>query len=105
MVSRELWEKVQLRLRDQAATHRERLTKAPPSPLAGKLFDENGEPLYVQGAVKGTRHYRYYVSRGLVRGAVQDERPGGRVSAPGLERAVRAPTHRTLSDQAAIPRP
>ena len=102
MVSRELWEKVQLRLRDQAATHRERPTKAPPSPLAGKLFDENGEPLYVQGAVKGTRHYRYYVSRGLVRGSVQDDRRGWRVSAPELERAVRAATEQILSDRAAI---
>ena len=52
IVSRELWEKVQRRLCDQAATHRERPTKAPRSPLAGKLFDENGEPLYVQGAAK-----------------------------------------------------
>src|ERR1017187_10273825 len=34
IVSRELWEKGQQRLRDQAATHRERPTKAPPSPLA-----------------------------------------------------------------------
>ena len=64
IVSRELWEKVQRRLCDQAATHRKRPTKTPPSPLAGKLFDEHGEPLYVQGAVKGVRHYRYYVSRG-----------------------------------------
>jgi hypothetical protein len=28
-------------------------------PLAGKLFDESGEPLYVQGAAKGQRRYRY----------------------------------------------
>ena len=89
-MGRELWEKVQRRLRDQAATHRERPTKAPPSPLAGKLFDENGEPLYVQGAVKGARHYRYYVSRGLVRGSVQDDQRGWRVAAPELERAVNA---------------
>src|ERR1700740_2956921 len=104
MMSRELWEKVQLRLRDQATTHRERPTKAPTRPLAGKLFDENGEPLYVQGAVKGTRHYRYYFSRGLCLGAVQDERRGWRVSAPELERAVRAATQQILSDRAAIAR-
>ena len=102
IVTRESWEKVQRRLRDQAATPRERLTKAPPSPLAGKLFDENGEPLYVQGAVKGTRHYRYYVSRGLVRGSLQDDRRGWRVSAPESERAVRAATQQILSDRAAI---
>ena len=102
IVSRELWEKVQQRLCDQAATHRERPTKTPPSPLAGKLFDENGEPLYVQGAVKGTRHYRYYVSRGLVRGSVQDDQRGWRVAAPELERAVRAAAQQILGDRAAI---
>jgi hypothetical protein len=102
IVSRELWEKVQRRLCDQAATHRERPTKAPPSPLAGKLFDENGEPLYVQGAVKGVRHYRYYVSRGLVRGSEPDDRRGWRVAAPELERAVGAATQRMLGDRAAI---
>jgi site-specific DNA recombinase len=61
-----------------------------------------GEPLYVQDAVKGTRHYRYYVSRGLVRGSVQDDRRGWRVSAPELERAVRAATQQMLGDRAAI---
>src|SRR5271169_2945160 len=102
IVSRELWEKAQRRLCDQAATHRERPTKAPSSPLAGKLFDENGEPLYVQGAVKGARHYRYYVSRGLVRGSIQDDRRGWRVAAPELERAVRTAIRQILSDRAAI---
>ncbi len=102
IVGRELWEKVQRRLRDQAATHRERPTKAPPSPLAGKLFDESGEPLYVQGAVKGACHYRYYVSRGLVRGSAQDDQRGWRLAAPELERAVRAATRQILGDRAAI---
>jgi DNA invertase Pin-like site-specific DNA recombinase len=102
ILSRELWEKVQRRLCDQAATHRERPTKAPPSPLAGKLFDENGEPLYVQGAVKGARRYRYYVSRGLVRGSVQEDQRGWRIAALELERAVRAATQQILVDRAGI---
>ncbi|MFZ0679432.1 recombinase family protein [Candidatus Binatus sp.] len=102
IVSRELWEKVQRRLCDLAATHRERPTKAPRSPLAGKLFDENGEPLYVQGAVKGVRHYRYYVSRGLVRGSLPDDQRGWRVAAPGLERAVCVAAQKILGDRAAI---
>ena len=84
------------------ATHRECPTEAPPSPLAGKLFDENGEPLYVQGAVKGASHYRYYVSRGLVRGSLPDDQRGWRVAAPELERAVRAAAQKILGDRAAI---
>jgi len=102
IVSRELWEKVQQRLCDQAATHRERPTKAPPSPLAGKLFDESGEPLYVQGAVKGGRHYRYYVSRELVRGSAEYTDRGWRLAAPELERAVLAAARQILGDGAAI---
>ena len=41
IVSRELWERVQERLRDRAVRRGEgRKTEAPRSPLAGKLFDE-----------------------------------------------------------------
>ena len=46
ILERELWDRVQHHLREQAAQHRKRATKALPSPLAGKLFDENGAPLY-----------------------------------------------------------
>ena len=69
-----------------------RKTEAPRSPLAGKLFDENGEPLYVQGAAKGQRRYRYYVSRKLVRGAapkmrsMDGEYPRPRLSKRSLPR-------------------
>jgi hypothetical protein len=34
-----------------------RKTAAMQSPLAGKLFDANGEPQYVQGAVNGQRGF------------------------------------------------
>jgi len=103
IVSRTLWERVQQRLRDQAAREGEgRKTEAPRSPLAGKLFDENGEPLYVQGAAKGQRRYRYYVSRKLVRGAPEDAEHGWRVSAPEIERAVYAAAKGMLSDRVTI---
>ena len=103
IVSRMLWGQVQQRLRDQAVRAGEgRKTEAPRSPLAGKLFDENGEPLYVQGAAKGQRRYRYYVSRKLVRGAPEDAEHGWRVSAPEIERAVCAAAKEMLSDRVAI---
>jgi site-specific DNA recombinase len=103
IVSRSLWERVQQRLRDRAAREGEgRKTEAPSSPLAGKLFDEKSEPLYVQGAAKGQRRYRYYVSRKLVRGAPEDAEHGWRVSAPEIERAVCAAAKEMLSDRATI---
>ena len=83
IVSRELWEQVQQRLRERGVRRSEgRKTEAPRSPLAGKLFDESGEPLYVQGAAKGQRRYRYYVSRALVRGLAKDTEEGWRIGAP-----------------------
>jgi site-specific DNA recombinase len=78
ILERELWEQVQQHLRGHAAQHRKRPTKASPSPLARKLFDENNEPLYAQGAMKDGRRYRYYVSRKLVRGSAAQPRDGWR---------------------------
>jgi site-specific DNA recombinase len=50
IVKREVWEQVQQRLRSRAVRSGEgRRTETVASPLAGKLFDEQGEPLYVQG--------------------------------------------------------
>jgi len=103
IVSRELWERVQQRLRDQGVRGGEgRKTEAPGSPLAGKLFDESGEPLYVQGAAKGQRRYRYYVSRALVRGNSEDQEQGWRISAPEIEQRVAAAAQGVLGDRTAI---
>ena len=57
IVPRELWEGVQQRLRVNAARGRQSLTCAIASPLAGKIFDADGEPLYAQGAAKAGRRY------------------------------------------------
>ncbi|MGD0291323.1 MAG: recombinase family protein [Candidatus Binataceae bacterium] len=103
IVSRELWERVQQRLRDQGTRSGEgRKTEASSSPLAGKLFDESGEPLYVQGAAKGQRRYRYYVSKNLVRGGSEDAEQGWRISAPEIEQRVAAAARAVLGDRPAI---
>ncbi len=102
IVERELWEQAQRQLRDQAARCRTRATKAGPSPLAGKLFDEDGECLYVAGAAKGERRYRYYVSRRLVTGSADKVRNGWRLSGPEIERTVAVAARQLLNDHAAI---
>jgi DNA invertase Pin-like site-specific DNA recombinase len=102
ILERELWERVQHHLREQAAQHRKRPTKASPSPLAGKLFDENGAPLYAQGAMKDGRRYRYYVSRELVRGSGEQARAGWRLPAPELERAVVGAARSILDDKQTV---
>ncbi len=88
IVPRELWQAVQQQLRTNAVRDRQAATRAIASPLAGKVFDPGGEPLYAQGAVKAGRRYRYYVSRSLVNGSAGDDRKGWRLAAPELERAV-----------------
>jgi len=102
IMDRELWEQAQRQLRDQAARCGTGATKAGPSPLAGKLFDEDGECLYVAGAAKGERRYRYYVSRHLVTGSANKVRKGWRLSGPEIERTVAVAAQQLLNDHAAI---
>ena len=102
LLERGLWEKVQKRLRDHTNRTTEPRTKVSPSPLAGKVFDETGEPLYVQASVKDRRRYRYYVSKALVRGSKVEGQRGWRVPGPELERAVAIAARSILDDKAAI---
>jgi DNA invertase Pin-like site-specific DNA recombinase len=104
IVKRELWEKVQHQLSSRAVRAGEgRKTEAAQSPLAGKLFDETGEPLYVQGAAKGQRRYRYYVSKGLVKGALAiDAEKSWRLSALEIERVVITAVQAMLGDHRSL---
>ena len=102
IVPRELWEEAQQRLRTNAARGRRSATSGIASPLAGKVFAAEGEPLYAQGAVKAGRRYRYYVSRSLVNGAAREDRTGWRLAAPELERAVAIAAQEILNDRAEI---
>jgi site-specific DNA recombinase len=90
IVERELWERVQRQLHDHAARRGQRPAKVAPSPLVGKLFDENGQGLTPSHARKGGRRYRYYVSRELTQGPASGVREGWRLPAPEFERAVAA---------------
>jgi site-specific DNA recombinase len=102
IIERALWNKTDALLHAHAGRPRGNTTKSMPSPLVGKLFDESGAPLTPSHAVKGSRRYRYYVSRSLITGtAVQTER-GWRVPAPELERSVAAAVRLILDDRAGI---
>lgn len=105
IMDRQTWEEVQRRLRDQTARDGIPKIKAAGNVLAGRLFDEKGEPLYATGA-KGRHggHYRYYVSRELVRGGGSSlgTEKGWRLAAPELEQSVVVSARGILNDQAAI---
>jgi site-specific DNA recombinase len=103
LISREVWDRAQLLLRGKTRRqHQSCQTDAPRSPLTGKLFDENGEPLYVQGAAKGKRRYRYYVSKSLVRGDSDTPEKGWRISAPEIEQTITAAAVTMLADESAV---
>lgn len=102
IIERELWNRVQRLLCEQAAHPRGQPTITVPSPLAGKLFDEAGEPLYVCGATKGRRRYRYYVSRRLIRSPAEQSKDGWRLAAPEVERSALSAAVHLLKDYAEI---
>ncbi len=67
------WESVQVQLASKALKQTSDLfRRTSPSPLTGKLFDENGNRLSPSHSKKRGRRYRYYISRKLVTGRKDD---------------------------------
>ena len=102
IIERSLWHRVQEMLKQRAARQGGGTSRRTPSLLMGKLFDENGEPLYACAAKKADRTYRYFVSRKLVRGADKTRDHGWRVSAEEIEHAVMVAARQMLSDRGAL---
>jgi DNA invertase Pin-like site-specific DNA recombinase len=87
IVTRELWDEVQARLRNNTQGSQGAATIQSSSLLAGLVSDEAGEPLVATHACKGNIRYRYYVSRALQHRST-DQEHGLRVPALELEKAV-----------------
>lgn len=86
IVDRELWERVQLKLLDNASGASRRKNVSQPSLLAGLVEDSDGRPMTPShsGKSKKTQRYRYYVTRPDLPGG----KPANRVSATDLETIV-----------------
>ncbi|MBF6567675.1 MAG: hypothetical protein IVW54_02215 [Candidatus Binataceae bacterium] len=56
----------------------------------------------MQGAAKGQRRYRYYVSKSLVISDSENPQQGWRVAAPEIERKVTTAAQAVPGDRAAI---
>ena len=102
IIGRSMWQRVQEMLKERAARQRGGATRRTTGLLTGKLFDENGEPLYACWAKKGYRRYRYFVSRKLIRGPDKTGERGWRVSAEEIEHAVMAAARQMLPDRGAL---
>lgn len=64
LISRDEWDAVQQQIAGHVKGSRQpRVPKL--SPLAGKIFDCEGQPLLASHTTKGAQRYRYYVSKTL----------------------------------------
>jgi site-specific DNA recombinase len=102
IVDQAMWDSVQAKLALHAHRHKhERL--ASQHLLIGRIRDDRGHPMTPTHAQKGTRRYRYYVSRAVLQGKADPEALS-RVPAPEIEalviKALRSatPTNSDLSD-------
>jgi site-specific DNA recombinase len=88
IIDADTWQRVQVQIADNTVSAQGPGKQSARSPLIGKLFDEDGEPLTPTHAVKKGRRYRYYVSRSLIRNS-GEQIQGWRLPAPEVEEAVR----------------
>lgn len=88
IVDQPIWQAVQGQLADQAAKRGRRADAAERSPLAGRIFDETGIRLTPSHALKGSRRYRYYISRRLTTERAGNDLAAWRLPAREVERAV-----------------
>lgn len=65
IIDRDTWDKVQASLAENLQGSRGGARAAQPGLLAGRIVDENGQPLVSAHACKGKVRYRYYVSQAL----------------------------------------
>jgi hypothetical protein len=102
ILDRELWNRVQAHLAANHTGRAERARVVAPSPLIGKLFDNNGGALTPSHTVKKGRRYRYYISRALVTGTIGDAASKWRLPAPDLDLAVARSAITMLRDRSLI---
>jgi site-specific DNA recombinase len=99
IIDAELFARVQRQLRQNSIEHTHAVQALEPSLLAGMLWDGEGRRMSPNHATKGTRRYRYYVSRedGAKRGET-----AWRVPAGDLEGVVLGKMRMLLRDAAAV---
>ena len=87
IVDDELWNAVQAKLEANRGTRR-RARIETGALLGGLIFDDRGNLMSPTYSLRRGNRYRYYVSRGLVRGRKAEAGSHGRVGADDIERLV-----------------
>jgi hypothetical protein len=103
VIDSELWDKTQQLLTKHAVRRAGGTAEPAASPLAGRLFDENGQTLTPTHSVKKGRRHRYYVSRLLLTaGPSATAGNGWRLPAKEIEPSIAAAAVNLLEDKSAL---
>ncbi|ALR19774.1 recombinase family protein [Sphingobium baderi] len=102
IIDRATWDSVQRMLAANLQGERSGGTAQSPSLLAGRVFDQHGEPLVAVHACKGKVRYRYYVSRSLQHDPDARSTDGLRIPALEIEAAVSQLLAEALDDPLAL---
>lgn len=102
IIERETWERAQQLLEENKQGQRPMKHARNRSLLAGRLVDEEGEPLVAAHACKGKVRYRYYVSRALQHDPNADSASGMRIPAREIEAAVAERVTKALDDSISL---
>ena len=94
-----LWEAVQRSLAVNRRERRNRTSAKHPSLLAGLIVDAEGKRLTPSHAAKGSKRYRYYISRSLITDPGTTSEPSWRLPAVELEGLVVKQIGKFLADQ------
>ena len=96
-----LWNDVQALLNANRNNHKHQTRAGQPSPLAGMLFDGQGRAMTPSHARRGSKRYRYYITRpsGIDGKASVDT---WRVPAGEIEPVIKASFAKWLRDEAAV---
>jgi site-specific DNA recombinase len=101
IVDQETWDRVQRRLEQQTQPRADPRYDAE-SFLAGKLHDDRGNRMGPSHAAKGSRRWRYYVSRAILAGRKSDAGSVVRVPAAQIEKLVFDAVKRALASNCSI---
>jgi hypothetical protein len=102
IIDQPLWDAVQAQLASNTAERNSGTRTRQPSPLAGMLFDGDGNLMTPTHATKKGTRYRYYVSRPLITNDQTDRSFGLRIPAGEIEQAVTSRMRQWLVDPGSV---
>ncbi len=85
IIDQVIWNAVRALMSDQTSPRQQHDPNSPGSLLTGLIFDDQGERLTPTSARKGSKRYRYYVSRALITAGRPSHEDGMRIPAEELD--------------------